>query len=96
MSENAIPEEFYEVYPEPSVKETLSRIWEKIEETWGSEEGMRCLESLLVVEDDRTRDGFTPVIMSELLLLAKLHEEAYPQFEAAKFGSEFVFGSDPR
>jgi len=94
MSEDSIPEEFYEAYPEPAVRETLSRIWEKIEVNWGSEAGMRYLESLLLIEDDRTREGFTPDIMSELLLLGKLHEEAYPQFEAAKFGSDFVFGGD--
>lgn len=94
MSENSIPEAFYEAYPEPAVKENLTRIWEQVKKTWGTAEGMQYLESLLVVEDDRSREGFTPEIISELLLLGKLHEEAFPQFEVVKLGGEFEFGDD--
>ncbi len=96
MSENSIPEEFFEVYPEPAVRDKLARIWEQIQKTWGTEEGMHYLESLLVVEDDRTREGFNPGIISELLLLGKLHQEAFPQFEVVKLGGEFEFGDDSR
>ena len=80
MSDNSIPGEFYDKYPEPAVKDRLLRIWEQIQKTWGTEEGAHYLESLLIVEDGRTRQGFDSAIMSELLLLEKLHEQAYPEF----------------
>lgn len=94
MSENSIPEEFYEKFPEPAVKTRLTRIWEKVEETWGTEDGMKYLESLLVVEDGRSREGFDSIISSEIYLLGKLHEEAYPQFEVTKLGADFIFEDD--
>lgn len=94
MSEYSIPEEFFEVYPEPAVRDNLARIWEKVQKTWGSAEGMQYLQSLMVVEDNRTRDGFTPEIVSELLLLGKLHEEAFPQYESAKLGDIFEYGGE--
>ena len=94
MSENSIPEEFYEKFPDPTVKTRLTRIWEQIEKTWGTEEGMKYLESLLVVEDGRTREGFDSEIISEIFLLGKLHMEAYPQFEVTKLGADFIFADD--
>jgi hypothetical protein len=94
MSETSIPEEFYEKFPEPTVKIRLIRIWEKVEETWGTEDGMKYLESLLIVEEGRTREGFDSIIISEIFLLGKLHEEAYPQFEVTKLGADFIFEDD--
>jgi len=94
MSDNCIPDGFYEKFPEPAVKASLTRIWENILKTWGTEEGIQYLESLLVVEDDRTRQGFDSTIISELLLLGKLHDEAYPEFAVSKFGNNFEFLDD--
>ncbi len=94
MSDNSIPGEFYDKYPEPAVKDRLLRIWEQIQKTWGTEEGAHYLESLLIVEDGRTRQGFDSAIMSELLLLEKLHEQAYPEFVVSKLGNDFEFSDD--
>lgn len=91
MSDDSIPDDFYDKYPEPIVKAKLSRIWEQIKKTWGSEEGVQYLESLLIVEDDRTRKGFDSTIMSELLLLGKLHERDYPEFAVSKLGGNYKF-----
>ncbi len=94
MSDNNIPDEFYEKYPEPEVKTRLLRIWDQVQKTWGTEEGAQYLESLLIVEDDRSRQGFDTAIMSELLLLGKLHEQAYPEFSVSKLGNSFRFVDD--
>ena len=94
MSEENIPAEFFEKYPEPEIKSRLSRIWEQLGKDWGTQEGASYLESLLVVEDGRDREGFDFAVLTELLLLEKLHEEAYPEFIKPTWEKSFDFSGD--
>ena len=94
MSEENIPTEFYEKFPESTVKSRLLRIWDQIDKDWGTEECVAYLESLLVIEDGRDREGFDSAVMSEFLLLEKLHEEAYPEFVKPTWEKSFNYSSD--
>ncbi len=73
MSESKIPEDFDEKYPDSVVKERFTRIWDKIEEMWGTQEGIDYLDELVVIDDGKDRQGFDLNVMSELLFLAQCH-----------------------
>ena len=97
MSEDVLPEEFFEKFPEPAVRNRLSRIWENILKSWGSQEGIDYLNSLLIVEEDRSRQGFDSGVMSELLLLEKIHVLKFPEFPPSTLdtGYDFADGLKP-
>ena len=80
MSEEKIPEAFFDKYPYPAVRENFSRIWKWIEQQWGAQECTDYLESLVLVEDGRDRRGFDAAVLSELMLLGLLHEQAHPEY----------------
>ena len=96
MSDENIPEAFFEKYPESVVKQNQTRIWQQIVEYWGSQECADYLESLLLVEEGRDRQGFNSVVISELLLLALLHDQAHPEFSSHPKlgeGNQFIYDS---
>jgi hypothetical protein len=88
MAESNIPEEFSEKYPDSVVKERFRRIWEKVDEQWGTQECVDFLDELVVMEDDKKRQGFDLNVMSELLHLAEMHNRAFPQFAVPKLGDD--------
>jgi hypothetical protein len=91
MPEKNIPSEFFDKYPNSVLKSKLRRIWEQIEENWGTLEGVEYLESLVIVEEGRSRQGFDFDVVSELLWLGELHEFAYPEFARPRLGNQNKF-----
>ncbi len=88
MSESKIPVDFDEKYPDSVVKERFARIWGKIEEMWGMQEGIDYLDELVVIDDGKDRQGFDLNVMSELLFLAQLHNRDFPEFAAPQLGDD--------
>ena len=58
---------------------------------------MEFLNSLLLVVEDRSRQGFDSEVMSELLLLEKIHEQTFPEFPPSTLdtGYDFADGLKP-
>lgn len=94
MLEQVILEEFIDKYPDSQLKNSLHRIWEKIEEHWGTQQGADYLDSLVIVEEGRSRHGFDLNVISELMHLGELHEKAFPEFASPRLGGqkEFTYG----
>lgn len=88
MTESNIPVEFLEKYPDSVVKERFVRIWDKVNEQWGTQECVDFLDELVVMEDDKDRQGFDLTVMSELLFMAELHNKNFPEFAVPKLGDE--------
>jgi hypothetical protein len=88
MSDSPIPNDFYEKYPDSKLINRFERLWNKISEKWGSEEGFLLLEELTVMEDSKNRQGFDLTVMSELLYLGELHSREHPQFAKPRFGED--------
>ena len=88
MPGSNIPEDFDEKYPDSVVKERFTRIWEKVDEIWGTQECINYLDELVVIDDGKDRQGFDLTVMSELLCLAELHNKTYPQFAVPQLGDD--------
>lgn len=91
MSKQEIPEEFFDKHPDSQLKISLHRIWEKIEEHWGTQQGADYLDSLVIVEEGRSRHGFDFNIISELMSLGELHERTFPEFALPRLGGRNDF-----
>ena len=91
MSKREIPEEFFDKHPDSQLKNSLHRIWEKIEEHWGTQHGADYLDSLVIVEEGRSRHGFDFNVISELMSLGELHEKAFPEFAHPSLGGKKEF-----
>ncbi len=96
MSEDKVSAEFFVKYPESVLRSQMSRIWEQINSHWGSQQAPEYLESLLIVEEDRERKGFTPDVMAELLTLVRLHDIDFPEYCIDDLESRFQFNDDKR
>jgi hypothetical protein len=88
MSEGPIPPDFLEKYAESALIDRFERLWVKICEKWGSEECYHLLEELVVMEDNKNRQGFDLTVMSELLYLSELHAREHPEYAKPKFGDD--------
>jgi len=83
-----VPRDFYEKYPASVMIERFERLWTKIQEKWGTRDCVELLDELLVMEDDKQRQGFDFNVMSELLFLTELHARQYPEFAKPKLGDD--------
>jgi hypothetical protein len=86
MTESNVPGDFLEKYPQSVVKEKFTRIWEKVNEKWGTQDCVDFLDDLTVMEGDKDRQGFDLTVMSELLCLGDLHNKLYPEFAVKRLG----------
>jgi len=88
MTESNIPDDFLEKYPDSVVKERFGRIWEKVNEKWGTQDCVDFLDELTVMEGDKERQGFDLTVMSELLYLGDLHNKLFPEFAVQRLGDD--------
>ena len=79
---------FLEVFAKMGLYFFHERLWQKISEKWGSEECYLLLEELVVMEDNKNRQGFDLTVMSELLFLSELLAKEHPEFARPQFGDD--------
>ena len=56
-----------------------SHLAEKILIHWGFQEFYPFINKLVVVDDDRERNGFSPNVITELHELSEIHERLFPK-----------------
>ncbi|MFW2438182.1 MAG: hypothetical protein ACN4GR_02295 [Arenicellales bacterium] len=84
MPEDNVPAEFFVKFPQSAIKSRQHRIWEQINILWCTRNGVDYINTLLVVEKGRERQGFDADVISELMVLAQLQEKACPEVAGTK------------
>ena len=76
MEKLNIPPEFFEEYPKSVLQKDYVRVWEIINNTWGSIECQYYLDKIVLMEhDNTTREGFPFDAFMELAELHNIHTD---------------------
>lgn len=79
LLKNMIKEFSLQLGDKPSLLDTnYSRIAEKILLHWGYKEFYPFMDKLLVVEKERSRQGFPLEVLEEIYLLQEVHDKKFP------------------